>query len=74
MPTFAMFAKVTAQPGQRDAVAENLLAASRETMPGCEMYIVHAATTEPDVVYVYEVWRSEADHDASLKLETVGLS
>jgi quinol monooxygenase YgiN len=71
MPRFGMFAKVIAKAGQRDAVLELLLAASRQPMPGCDMYTVNVSPSEPDAVYVYEVWQSQADHDASLKMEGV---
>lgn len=40
-------------------------------MSGCELYVVNLALTNPNAVFVYEVWRSEADHDASLQLESV---
>jgi quinol monooxygenase YgiN len=71
MNRFGMFAKVIAKPGQRNAVLEVLLAASRQPMPGCAIYIVNVSPSEPDAVYVYEVWQSQADHDASLKMEGV---
>jgi quinol monooxygenase YgiN len=66
-----MFAKVIAKPGQRDAVLQNLLAASREPMPGCKMYVVNVAASEPDAVFVYEVWDTQANHDASLAMDNV---
>jgi len=71
MTRFGMFAKVIAKAGQRDAVQELLLAASRQPMPGCDLYIVNVSPSESDAVYVYEVWQSQADHDASLKMEGV---
>lgn len=71
MPKFAMFAKVIAKPGQRDAVLKILLAASREPMPGCDMYVVNTAASDADAVYVYEAWQTQADHDASLAIESV---
>ena len=33
--------------------------------------IVGISPTEPDDIWVTEVWRSEADHDASLSMEGV---
>ena len=71
MNRFALFATVTAKPGQRDALLQVLLEASRQPMSGCEMYVVNLSGTNPSAVFVYEVWRSEADHDASLHLESV---
>ena len=71
MGRFALFATVTAKPGQRDALLQVLLEASRLPMSGCEMYVVNLSPTNPNAVFVYEIWRSEADHDASLHLESV---
>ena len=73
MDRFGMYAKVVAKPGQRDALVGNLLEAARLLTPlaGCELYIVNVAPSEPDAVWVTEVWRSEADHDDSLKMDSV---
>ena len=38
-------------------------------LPSCELYIINTSTTEPDRVWVTEVWRSQAEHDASLTIE-----
>jgi quinol monooxygenase YgiN len=66
-----MVGKVIAKPGQRDQVLAILLQASRLPMPGCEIYIVNRSPSEPDAVYVYEVWESQSDHDASLQMDSV---
>ena len=73
MDRFGMYAKIVAKPGQRDALVEHLLEASRllTPLPGCELYIINVVPAEPDAVCVMEVWRSEADHDASLKMDSV---
>ena len=71
MSRFAMFAKVTATAGRRDELLEILIQASRVPMPGCEMYVVNTAPQEPNVVCVYEVWQSHADHDTSLSIPSV---
>jgi quinol monooxygenase YgiN len=65
-----MYVKLTAQPGQRDALVARLLhaAALMQGVPGCEIYIVGTSPTEADVVWVTEVWHNQADHDASLSL------
>ncbi len=70
---FGLLAKVTAKSGQRDALAEYLLQAARllESFDGCETYIVNLSSAEPDTIVVTEVWHSEADHDASLELESM---
>jgi quinol monooxygenase YgiN len=40
-------------------------------LPGCELYIINIVPSEPDAIWVTEVWRSEADHDDSLKMDSV---
>ena len=73
MTRFGLFGKLTAHPGQRDALVQILLAAAElvAKAPGCEVYIVHTSPTEPETVWVTEVWSSEADHDASLAIDGV---
>jgi|SRR5581483_2058094 len=73
MERFAMYGKVIAKPGQRDALVQALLEAARLVgpLPGCELYIVNTVPTEPDTVWVTELWKSQADHDASVTLESV---
>jgi quinol monooxygenase YgiN len=66
-----MCGKVLAKEGQREALLEILLEASRTPMKGCEIYIVSRSATEPDAIWVMEVWQSEADHQASFKLDSV---
>lgn len=52
-------------------MVEQLLAAARlvEEAAGCELYIVNTSPSEADTVGVTEVWRSQADHDASLSVD-----
>ncbi len=70
---FGMFGKVIARPGQRDALAQVLLDAAELVgkAPGCELYVVHTSPTEPEAVWVTEVWRSKEDHAASLSVKGV---
>jgi len=49
----------------------SLLQASRQPMSGCEQYIVNLAPMNANTVYVSEVWRSEADHESLLQVESV---
>ena len=61
--------RFTAQPGRGDEVAELLLAAAdslRETA-GCELYVINRAASEPDVVWVTELWLSQEALDGSLE-------
>ena len=70
MDRFGMYGKVVAKEGQRDALVKLLLEGPND-MQGCEIYIVNVSPSEPDAIWVTEVWRTEADHDGSLKLDSV---
>jgi quinol monooxygenase YgiN len=73
MSKFGLYGKITAQPGQRDALVAGLLeaAALMQHVPGCELYIVNVSATEPDAVWVTEVWSSDSAHQASLTHDEV---
>jgi quinol monooxygenase YgiN len=68
MSKFGLYGKMMVQSGQRDALVAILLeaAASMQDIPGCELYIINVSPTEPDVMWITEIWRSQADHEASL--------
>jgi quinol monooxygenase YgiN len=68
---YGCYVKFTARPGQRDALVEHLLsaAASVEQAAGCVWYVINTSPTEPDIVWVTELWQNEALHDASLTHE-----
>lgn len=74
MSRFGLHGSLLATPGQRDALVALMLEASRlmAHAPGCELYLVSTSETDDDAVWITEVWRSEADHDASLSLAGVG--
>ena len=70
---YGLFGKFQAQPGQRDALLGHLLkaAAMMAEVEGCHLYVVHSDPTDPEGIWVYEAWRSPADHEASLQAEAV---
>lgn len=70
---FAMYGKVMAQPGKRDALVEVLLEAAEMLgdMPECELYIVNVVPGEPDAIWVTELWANEEAHAKSLEREDV---
>jgi quinol monooxygenase YgiN len=74
MSRVGLYVKFTARRGQREALGERLLeaAALAQEAPGCELYLVGTSPSEPETVWVTEVWRSLADHDASLSAEGAG--
>jgi quinol monooxygenase YgiN len=73
MSRFGLCGIMKAHPGQRDALRDLLLEAADLVagLPGCEVWIVNTMPDEPDAVWVTEVWRSEADHAASLAGDAV---
>ncbi len=42
-------------------------AAELEADPGCELYLINREAERPDVIWVTELWRSQADLDASIE-------
>jgi quinol monooxygenase YgiN/quercetin dioxygenase-like cupin family protein len=63
------YVKFTAQPGRGDEVAQLLLAAAeslRDTA-GCELYVINRSASEPDVVWVTELWMSQEALDGSVE-------
>jgi quinol monooxygenase YgiN len=60
--------KAQAKTGRGDELAKLLLtvAESLRGVPGCEVYIVNQAAGDPDLVWVTEVWASQAELDAAL--------
>ena len=73
MSRYGLFGKMTAQPGQRDALIALLLEdiAAVGEIPGCEVWIVNISGDDPDGIWIYEAWRSKDDHAASLQDERV---
>ena len=73
MQRFGMFGKVVVQKGKRDEMMRLLFESARVVgmLPGCCLYVVNVSPTEPDAIWVYEAWRTQADHDESLQLDNV---
>ena len=67
---YGLIGKMTATPGQRAAL-QAILLESDGGMPGCLSYIVALDTTDPDALWITEVWDNKASHAASLKLPGV---
>lgn len=67
---YGLIGKMTAKPGQRDAL-ESILLETQGGMPGCFSYIIARDTDHPDALWITEVWDSQASHAASLTLPVV---
>ena len=67
---YGLIGKMTAKPGQREALVAAILDGSRG-MPGCRSYVVAFDTSDENAVWITEVWDDEASHKASLALPAV---
>ena len=67
---YGLIGKMTAVPGQRDALASMLLD-STQSMPGCLSYVIAADPADADALWITEVWDHAASHKASLALPAV---
>jgi len=67
-----LIVRFTAHPGRRDEVAA--LMVSGGTPPGCRSFVVANDPTNPDALWITEVWDSEAAWQASFDLPSVKAS
>lgn len=67
---YGLIGKMTAIPGQRDALTAILLE-NLGTTPGCLSYIVAHDPADDHAVWVTEVWTDQAAHRASLQVPEV---
>ena len=67
---YGLIGRMMVAVGQRDAVIEILLAGTGK-MPGCLSYIVAKDPSDPNGIWITEVWDNEGSHKASLSLPQV---
>ena len=67
---YGLIGRMKAHAGKRDELAAILLKSTIE-IPGCLSYVVAKDAKDPDALWVTEVWKSEADHQASVALPSV---
>ena len=67
---YGLIGKMTAVPGQRDALAAILLDGTH-AMPGCLSYVIARDPTDDNALWITEVWDSADSHKASLSLPAV---
>lgn len=67
---YGLIGKMKAAEGKRDELAKILLEGTGD-MPGCRSYIIANDPTDPNAIWITEVWDSKASHEASLKLPSV---
>jgi len=73
MKKYGLHGKFNTQKGKADELADILIEASQvvSKTKGCQLYSISKDPSEPDAVWVTEIWDSKADHDASLSLPEV---
>jgi len=67
---YGLIGRIRCVPGQRDAFTAILLQGTTG-MPGCRSYVVANDPTDPDAVWVTEVWDSMEAHRAALSVPAV---
>lgn len=67
---YGIINKIVAKPGHSDALQQLLLSSSSQ-MPGCRSYIVSVDLADSNVLWITQVWDSEAYHKASLEIPEV---
>lgn len=67
---YGLIGKMKVVPGQRDALIDVLISGV-SGMPGCLSYVVAQDSTDPDAIWVTEVWDTRESHAASLSLPSV---
>jgi len=67
---YGLIVKLTAVGGKREELIK-LLTGAAVDMPGCFSYVVAKDAADENVIWVTEVWDSQASHDASLSLPAV---
>ena len=67
---YGLIGKFRAKPGKRDALVSAMLD-DDTPVPGCISFVVAHDPSDPDAVWITEVWDSKASHSASLQLPAV---
>ena len=69
MTAVGRYAKMTAKPGQGEALAQKMLevADALREVAGCELYVINRSAGEPDVIWVTELWQSQEQLDQALE-------
>lgn len=66
---YGLIGRILCAPGRRDALAAIL--GGMGAMPGCISYVVAEDLSDPDALWVTEVWETSEAHSRSLELTEV---
>ena len=67
---YGLIGKMTAVSGKRDELAGAMLDGT-SAMPGCLSYVIAHDPSDPDALWITEVWDNKESHAASLALPAV---
>jgi quinol monooxygenase YgiN len=64
---YGLIVKLTSAPGRRNELIEMMGGEDSNTVPGCLSFIVAEDAADENVLWITEVWDSQAAHEASLQ-------
>lgn len=67
---YGLIGKIVAVEGKREALIDILMGGTAE-MPGCLSYVIAHDSSDPNSLWITEVWSSQEMHQASLSLPAV---
>ena len=67
---YGLIGKINAVQGQRDELI-SILMEGMQAMPGCLSYIVAHDPSDPNGIWITEVWQDQTSHQTSLSLPSV---
>ena len=67
---YGLIGQIIAKPEGRDELIEILLAGTKD-MPGCLSYVISKDPSDPNSIWVTEIWKDKDSHTASLSLQSV---
>jgi quinol monooxygenase YgiN len=70
---FGLTGKMRAHPGKGAELIASI-SGSTETMPSCRSHVIAEDATDPDGIWITEVWDTQEQHKASLQIPAVKAS
>ncbi len=71
---YGLIVKLTSAPGRRAELIEMMGGDDSYTIHGCRSYIVAEDAVDDNVLWITEVWSSQATHEASLQCPPINQS
>jgi heme-degrading monooxygenase HmoA len=68
---FSVYGRMTARPGQREALIERFRQMLRIGIPGLESCSINTVLDDPDTIWVTQIWTDKAAHDTGTRSDTV---